>query len=202
VFGAGGALSVVEAARGLKVLIHRLRRQVCGEDEALLAQFRVHLVAHSMGGLVCRSFLQNDEISSDEDRRLVDKVFTYATPHNGIELAGVNVPAVLGLWDMNNFNRGRMARDLGLPADAARVDSLDGKFDPRRFFCLVGTNHRDYETVTVQATRTGAGWSVRYTLADEQWGEGRGRPAQVGEKEFGIALRSKKGFAAMLRLRV
>src|SRR5690606_4060420 len=108
-------------------------------------QFRVHLVAHSMGGLVCRCFLQNDDISTDEDRELVDKVFTYATPHNGIEMAGVNVPFFLQKWDMHTFNRTWMAAYLHLPENSQRVDSLDGKFDPRRFFCLVGTNHRDYD---------------------------------------------------------
>lgn len=76
---------------------------------------------------------------------MVDKVFTYATPHNGIEIAGMNVPAVLGLWDMNNFNRKNMAGYLGLKGTPERVDTLDRKFDPQRFFCFVGTNHRDYE---------------------------------------------------------
>jgi len=144
-FGRGKALSIVEAARGLKALIYQIREEMCGDDAACLAAFRVHLVAHSMGGLVCRSFLQNDAISSPQDRALVDKVFTYATPHNGIELGGINVPAVLSLWDMNNFNRRKMAGYLGLKDEPARVDTLDGKFDPQRFFCFVGTNHRDYE---------------------------------------------------------
>ena len=144
-FGSGKALSIPEAARGLRELIYRVRDQVCGDDAALRERFRVHLVAHSMGGLVCRSFLQNDAISSAADRALVDKVFTYATPHNGIVLAGLNVPSILGLWDMNNFNRSKMAEYLGLDGAPERVDTLDGKFDPRRFFCFVGTNHRDYE---------------------------------------------------------
>lgn len=143
--GSGKALSVVEAATGLKQLIHQIRDQVCGSDRALLRQFKVHLVAHSMGGLVCRAFLQNDSISKPADRALVDKVFTYATPHNGIEIAGMNVPAVFGLWDVNNFNRKKMAGFLGFRGTPKRVDSLDGKFDPQRFFCFVGTNHRDYE---------------------------------------------------------
>lgn len=143
--GTGAVPSIEEAASGLKALIHRLREQVCGADEAMRERFGVYLVAHSMGGLVCRCFLQNDAISDAADRRLVRKVFTYATPHNGIEMLGFNVPGVLGLWDMDNFNRERMARYLGLPQGSRRVDSLDGKFDPDRFFCLVGTNHRDYE---------------------------------------------------------
>lgn len=143
--GTGKVLSIPEAAAGLKTLIQGVRKQVCGGDQSLLEQFKVHLVAHSMGGLVVRSFLQNDDISTQADRDLVDKVFTYATPHNGIEMAGLNVPAFLGLWDMNNFNRKKIAEYLGMTGRRDRVDSLDGKFDPQRFFCFVGTNHRDYE---------------------------------------------------------
>lgn len=144
-FGNGRALSVIEAAQGLKNLIYQIRTQVCGDDPALTRQFKVNLVAHSMGGLVCRCFLQNNTISTPADRELVNKVFTYATPHNGIEMMGMNVPAVLGLWDMNNFNRQKMAEYLDLGGTPERVDSLDGKFDPQRFFCFVGTNHRDYD---------------------------------------------------------
>lgn len=143
-FGGGKPLSILAAAEGLRDLIHQLRAQVCAADAQALAQFKVHLVAHSMGGLVCRCFLQNDAVSTPDDRALVSKVFTYATPHNGIEMAGINVPSLLGLWDMNNFNRSVMAGYLGLPAGSERVDSLGGKFDPQRFFCFIGTNYRDY----------------------------------------------------------
>lgn len=136
--------TLVEAARGLKELVYRVRERVCGNDAEQREQFRVHLVAHSMGGLVVRAFLQNDAISDVADRQLVDKVFTYATPHNGIEMAGINVPAFLGLWDINNFNRQKIAEYLGLPGKPGRVDSLNGAFDPQRFFCFVGTNSQDY----------------------------------------------------------
>ena len=154
--GGGKALSIVAAAEGLRDLIHQLREQVCGVDAEALAQFKVHLVAHSMGGLVCRCFLQNDTVSTPDDRALVSKVFTYATPHNGIELAGMQAPALLGLWDMNNFNRSVMAGYLDLPIGSDRVDSLDGKFDPQRFFCFVGTNCRDY-TAALGLSRALAG---------------------------------------------
>ncbi len=143
--GGEKAPSVMEAARGLSELIIRIRDQVCGEDPDARSAFKVYLAAHSMGGLVCRCFLQNPEAGEDETREAVDKVFTYATPHNGIEMAGINVPGFLGKWDINNFNRGRMAEYLALEPDNGRVDSLDGKFDPNRFFCLVGTNHKDYD---------------------------------------------------------
>lgn len=142
--GTGRAPSVTEAAEELDKLILHVRDQVCGDDQQARGAFKVHLVAHSMGGLVCRCFLQNPKVGTRESKALVDKVFTYATPHNGIEMAGINVPSFLGIWDMNNFNRGKMAKYLGLPEGSKRVDSLNNTFDPKRFFCLVGTNHKDY----------------------------------------------------------
>lgn len=143
--GTGKVPSVLDAAKGLGELILGLREQVCGSDVEALKTFKVYLVAHSMGGLVCRCFLQNPETGTDETRALVDKVFTYATPHNGIEMAGINIPKFVRLWDMDNFNRERIADYLKLDGKPRRVDSLDGKFDPNRFFCLVGTNHKDYD---------------------------------------------------------
>ncbi len=152
--GTGKVPSITEAAEGLGELIAKLRGQVCGQDQEATRAFRVYLVAHSMGGLVCRCFLQNPGVSKPEIKGLVDKVFTYATPHNGIDMAGLNVPGFLGLFDMNNFNRDRMATYLALPKNSDRVDDLNGTFDPERFFCLVGTNHKDY---TVAASRVMAG---------------------------------------------
>ena len=143
--GGGEVPGIKQAAAGLDALILGLRDQVCGDDAAARAAFRVYLVAHSMGGLVCRCFLQNSNVGSSDARSLVDKVFTYATPHNGIEMGGINVPRFLKLWDLSNFNRRNMADYLGMPGEPERVDTLDGAFDPKRFFCLVGTNPRDYE---------------------------------------------------------
>jgi pimeloyl-ACP methyl ester carboxylesterase len=142
--GHGERPSIPKAAQGLSKLILELRDKICKQDPQALQNFKVYLVAHSMGGLVCRCFLQNPDIGTAESKALVDKVFTYATPHNGIEMAGFNVPDFLRLWDINNFSREVMAKYLGLPGKPDRVDSLDGKFDPARFFCLVGTNHKDY----------------------------------------------------------
>ncbi len=142
--GSGNVLSVIKAAEGLHKLILETKKQVCGDDKAAQKSFKVYLVAHSMGGLVCRCFLQNPNVGTQTSKKLVDKVFTYATPHNGIEMAGMNVPAFLGLWDMNNFNRSKMAEYLGFTKKSKRVNNLNGKFDPNRFFCLIGTNHKDY----------------------------------------------------------
>ncbi len=120
-FGTGETPPIEHFAQGLNNLILRLKALVCrqGKDpitgdpldnEVAPEDFRVYLVAHSMGGLVCRAFLQNPGIGSAEARRAVDKLFTYATPHNGIDLRIVrNVPGWATFGDANNFNRQRMA---------------------------------------------------------------------------------------------
>jgi len=142
--GAGDTPSIIDSASALGKLIEKTRKLVCRDDQQALDDFKVYLVAHSMGGLICRCLLQNDKVSTQNVKSLVDKVFTYGTPHNGIEVGGANVPGFLGIWDMNNFNRDKMASYLDLDKKSEDVNTLDGKFDSSRFFCLVGTNHKDY----------------------------------------------------------
>jgi hypothetical protein len=144
-FGDGKVPSIEEAAQGLSALVLKVRDQVVQGSGIKAKDFRVWLVAHSMGGLVVRCFLQNDAAGDKNARACVDKVFTFATPHNGIEMAGINVPAFFGLWDMNNFNRDRMRQYLAISKADVGVNSLDGKFPPDRFFCLVGTDSKDYD---------------------------------------------------------
>ena len=99
-----------------------------------------------MGGLICRCLLQNPDAASDDIRGTVDKLFTYATPHNGIDMGGINVPGFLTFNDMSNFSRKKMAGYLAIPGnDETRANTLgDSSFPPERVFCLVGTNSRDY----------------------------------------------------------
>ncbi|RUO29010.1 hypothetical protein CWE12_12050 [Aliidiomarina sedimenti] len=136
--------SIEAAAVRLSKLIARVRDFTCGDDTQARAEFKVYLVAHSMGGLICRCLLQNEEADPEQSRRLVDKVFTYGTPHNGIEVMGLNVPRFFSLWDAHNFNRAEMAGYLKLKPRNGRVNSLNGAFPNERFFCLVGTNPHDY----------------------------------------------------------
>ncbi len=145
-FGTGETPPIERFAKGLDTLILRLRDKVCANpaNGVTPETFRVYLVAHSMGGLICRSFLQNPQLGSAAARACVDKVYTYATPHNGIDMRIVrNVPGWLSFGDINNFNRDRMAGYLGLPAgdDVSVVTN----FPPERIFNLVGTNPRDYD---------------------------------------------------------
>jgi len=161
-FGTGDTPPIEHFARGLSDLILRLRTLVCnrsGEDPITAEKldngvatedFRVYLIAHSMGGLVCRAFLQNKELGSSEARSAVDKVFTYASPHNGIDLRIVrNVPGWATFGDANNFNRKRMAGYFALPdipkTPGEELDvSIVTNFPPERIFNLVGTNPSDY----------------------------------------------------------
>jgi pimeloyl-ACP methyl ester carboxylesterase len=145
-FGNDNGTPPIEAfASGLSALILRLRDKVCANRDNLmtLEDFRVHLVAHSMGGLVCRAFLQNARLGSPQARAAVDKLFTYATPHNGIDMRIVrNVPGWLSFGDANNFNRTKMAGYLDVPP--GEDVSVVKNFPPERIFNLIGTNSRDY----------------------------------------------------------
>lgn len=140
--GTGHRPEIEDYARGLKRLIHSMREKMC-VDEAEKDAFRVYLVAHSMGGLIARCYLQN--ICAGEES-FVDKVFTYASPHGGIDFRLVgNIPDFLRVNNMENFNERRMRDYLSLDSDED-VSTLKG-FEPDRFFCLIGTNHRDYGAI-------------------------------------------------------
>jgi hypothetical protein len=159
--GTGEKPDMKRFAAGLGKLIVDLRSRiypqgaatVISEDDKKLGKlpydkFRVYLVAHSMGGLVVRAFLQNPAFRTDEVRDLVDKVFTYATPHNGIEIGLLgNVPRWLALYGLNTFNRDEAADFLGLTAAERGVGAVDivTNFDASRIFNLVGTNPADYK---------------------------------------------------------
>ena len=149
--GSGETPKIESFATGLSDLILSVRDRVCSlpENKTKPSDFRCYLVAHSMGGLVCRAFLQNPLLGKDEARTCVDKYFTYATPHNGIDVVGVNVPEWLSKNDISNFSRDRMKDYLDLAAQyqkTQRVDWIpDSRFDPQRVFCMVGTNRSDYE---------------------------------------------------------
>ncbi len=168
--GEGARQTIPRFAVELRKFILYIRSRVCDEDEDD-ENFKVYLVAHSMGGLICRCYLQNIcrrgvrdafpdaptrevnarnrelELNRRPAASLVDKVFTYATPHNGIDMAGFNVPDLGSLDPLHarNFNRDVMREYLALPGDDGPVNALDGAFPVERFFCLVGTNYRDYD---------------------------------------------------------
>lgn len=152
-FGTGKTPTIEDFAKGLSELVAKVRELLLANPRSGVDKpedFRCHLVAHSMGGLVCRAFLQNAALDPKQVAGCVDKFFTYATPHNGIDMLGLNVPSWFAAMDISNFNRGqRMADYLDLKAAFARHDAVDlipeSRFPSRNVFTMVGTNRLDYE---------------------------------------------------------
>lgn len=152
----GRRRDIEQFADGLSDLILHLQERICGSDIESKKRFRVYLIGHSMAGLIIRCFLQNSKVGKTSAKKLVDKVFTYATPHGGIDFSVIgNVPGFFSRNNADNFNQKRMKEYLGFTSSQKNrnPNDLNGKFDPERFFCLVGTNWKDYKAA--------AGWSSR-----------------------------------------
>lgn len=162
--GSGDLAPMEQFAVNLRRFILEVRDAVCGDDAERREAFGVYLVAHSMGGLLCRCYLQNicrhgapsaadnaglELTSSGAERSYVDKLYTYATPHNGIDVLGINTPEIelgfIGLHQIANFNHARIREYLKLPSGADGVNDLDGAFPAERCFCLVGSDYLDYQ---------------------------------------------------------
>ena len=158
-FGDGRRREIEFHAKKLGEFLAHVREAVLDMDEDQ-GRFRAYLVAHSMGGLICRSYLQNPDIPDlnrdqgenkrDSDKG-VDKVFTYGTPHRGIDFR-LGLEWMSGFRDFfnpnnaGNFGPRRMREFLKLPK-GEDLHSLNGWFPEDRFFCLIGTNSRDYGAV-------------------------------------------------------
>ena len=131
---------------------------------------RVHLVAHSMGGLICRCLIQKvipervDAGESPPADEVVDRLFTYATPHGGIAFdVGFGMIERLrdtfGIAGADIFGPDRMHEYLtagaagSTPSGYRPQEMPDAAFPKHRIFCLVGTNPDDYDVAR--------GWSSR-----------------------------------------
>lgn len=132
---------------------------------------RVHLVAHSMGGLICRSMLQQvcltpiqnadkTETPRQPGSDLVDKLFTYGTPHGGITFAAGG-----GLIDWAVETFGPAGSDIFSPRKMYGYLTPGAKWGDQgpegwssqemptealpaeRIFSLIGTDAKDYGVV-------------------------------------------------------
>ena len=160
-------------AADLAVFLNQVRL-ACGSPP----DFAVILVAHSMGGLVARSYLQNPRIFGAakpsaavlETRGLragdfkpvnVYKLFTYGSPHRGISLReglgwAEDIRDLIGFKGSDAFGAKEMRRYLNLSSgdDLHTYKPLAHAPPIKRVFSLVGTNFEDY---VVAAAKLGVG---------------------------------------------
>ncbi|GAX38447.1 esterase/lipase family protein [Nodularia sp. NIES-3585] len=152
-------LTIEQVAERLRDLIKTVKSKT-GADQ-------VYLIAHSMGGLVCRSLIQkiypeNNEKAIDH----IDKLFTYGTPHGGIhfQVGGGVIEKIRDTLRLNNsddFGPRRMyeyftpqTQQQVLLPDNFDAQSLNNAFPADRVFCIIGTNAHDYEVAFGVAQRT------------------------------------------------
>lgn len=207
--------SFEEAARDLFALI-LLVLQKTGAP-------RVFLVAHSMGGLICRSLLQRviPEAVAGEQGVLdpaagsgyVARLFTYATPHGGIHFSvgfGVleRIRDASGFLGADVFGPERMY-DYLTPLSARQSTPLTD-FDPtvmpangfprEDIFCLVGSNPEDYDAAYGLSSRTVGARSDGLVQIDSA--AVRGSPLAVVHRShsgrYGI-LNSEEGYQNLQR---
>lgn len=154
-------LSIEEAAEGLRVLIKEVTTQ----------SGKVVLVAHSMGGLICRSLIQKIYPDRDEDpTNHIDRFITYGTPHGGIhfDVGGGLLEWIrdgIGWNNSDDFGYQRMWEFL-TPKSQKRENTYPQDFEKRanevpnfpvdRMFSIIGTNAADY-AVLYGASRKGVG---------------------------------------------
>jgi len=150
--GGGRRREIEDYAAALAQFLDAMRR-ACGNPDG----FAVNLVAHSMGGLIARCYLQNDalfrraEIASIDPVR-VNKLFTYGTPHRGISfrpgLGWVeDIRDLVGPAGADSFGARRMREFLGLD-DAAPLHAyrpLPHAPPAEKVMCMIGTNYSDYD---------------------------------------------------------
>jgi pimeloyl-ACP methyl ester carboxylesterase len=150
------AFSLERAAEDLLLLIEKLKDKSGARA--------VYLVAHSMGGLICRCLLQNiipDQRPDHQATDYVDKFVTLGTPHAGIHFAGPlgfleRLRDATGFKGADIFGPERMyqyltpagRRDPAGPPEGWRAEEMpegEGHFPKDRLLCIVGTNPKDYD---------------------------------------------------------
>jgi hypothetical protein len=142
-FGKGETPPIAHFAKGLGELILRLRDKLCANKANAVApaDFRVHLVAHSMGGLVCRAFLQNPELGSAEARGAVDKF----SPRDAAQHRHAHRAQRAGLALLRRRQQLQPRRWPATGAQGRR--RLDRELPARAPLQPIGATQRDYTTL-------------------------------------------------------
>ncbi|GIF63125.1 hypothetical protein Ais01nite_11600 [Asanoa ishikariensis] len=197
--------SIENAAADLFDLIELVRRKTGAP--------KVFLVAHSMGGLICRSVIQRHiPLLSGKATDYIARLFTYGTPHGGIEFdVGFGLIEKLrdltGISGADIFGPGRMYEYLtpalpGAPSEDdfdAQVMPPDG-FPVDEVFCLVGTNPADYQVALGLSSKLVGARSDGLVQVDNAYVEGANR-AMVHRSHsgtFGI-VNSEEGYQNLRR---
>ncbi len=120
--------------------------------------YKVILVAHSMGGLVCRTLIQNLLPAAGLDpKAMIHRLVTMGTPHKGIELGRIPdlveraVLRKFNPFNANIFEAARMRDYLQLP-EGCEPHSLGETTGPfafpvKRCLCLIGSDFESYSAV-------------------------------------------------------
>ncbi|MDO8478518.1 MAG: hypothetical protein Q7W02_20445 [Candidatus Rokubacteria bacterium] len=118
--------------------------------------YRVILIAHSMGGLVCRTLIQNliPHVHNKDPKDWIYRFVTMGTPHRGINLGRIPdvienlLTSKLNPFDANIFKEERMREYLKLDPteDLHSLGDPSAKhaFPVKRCLCIIGSDYRSY----------------------------------------------------------
>lgn len=146
-------------AERLAIFLDKVRK-ACGNPDG----FKVNLVAHSMGGLVARCYLQYESLFERPELKEiapvdVNKLFTYGTPHRGISFRdglgwAEDIRDLIGWRGSDAFGEDRMRDYLSLQGPNQPLHTYKparGNLPKERIFSIVGTNYQDYVVGSAQA---------------------------------------------------
>jgi pimeloyl-ACP methyl ester carboxylesterase len=117
-------------------------------------EFKVILVAHSMGGLVCRCLIQKVMPERGLDPSgWIHRLVTIGSPHGGIELSRVPdslqrvLSNSLNPFDAGMFHPTVMRKYLNLGEDEDPRSLGKSRFPIKRCFCIIGSDYHSYSAV-------------------------------------------------------
>jgi pimeloyl-ACP methyl ester carboxylesterase len=155
-----------DSVRGIIAHAEDLCNLICNDIPKRLAEsgvdlgvdrkdYKVILIAHSMGGLVCRTLIQNLlRAKKKEPRDLIHRFVTMGTPHREIELSAIpsilqdSVVTTFNPFDASIFKQNKMREYLNLDA-SYDVHSLGAEdlFPIKRCLCIIGSDWGAYGMV-------------------------------------------------------
>ncbi|HVO75687.1 MAG TPA: hypothetical protein VMT35_16770, partial [Ignavibacteriaceae bacterium] len=167
---------ITEKLRSIEEHAQDLYELVCGKIPQKLKEigvdlgaddgdYKVILIAHSMGGLVCRTLIQNllPYKYNQDPKRWIHRLVTMGTPHKGIELGKIPdfledlITNTLNPFDANIFKEDRMRSYLMLQEKNGSnykydINSLGPQntkfsFPIKRCLCIIGSDYKSYNLV-------------------------------------------------------